>query len=315
MHLQGIGVSAGCAAGPVVLVGRPPEVPADEPATTDPEAAWVRVAEALEAVAADLEKRAVAAGGDAEQILQATALMARDPQLAKKVRAALSDGRGPAGAVHEAVEDVCATFSAVGGYLAERVTDLRDLGARTIARLLDLPPPGVPDLTTPSVLVARDLAPADTALLSPMTTLALLTELGGPTSHTAILAAQLGIPAVVHAEGALAIPAGTPVAVDGSSGVVTIGVDEVAQAAITRRGEARTQALAAHSGPGRTRDGHPVKLYANIGTAADADTAGRADVEGAGLFRTEFLFLDRLSAPTVEEQTNFYRDVFVAFAG
>jgi len=313
--LQGIGVSAGCAAGPVVLVGRPPEVPADEPPTTDPEAAWSRVAEALEAVAADLEKRAVAAGGDAQQILEATALMARDPQLAKKVRAALSEGRGVAGAVHDAVEQVCATFTAIGGYLGERVTDLRDLGARTIARLLGLPAPGVPELTTPSVVVARDLAPADTALLTPATTLAIVTELGGPTSHTAILAAQLGIPAVVHAEGALGIPAGTPVAVDGSTGVVTLGVDEAEQAAIAVRREARAVTLAAHSGPGRTRDGVAVKLYANIGTEADAHAAAQADVEGVGLFRTEFLYLDRPSAPTVEEQTRVYASVFAAFAG
>src|SRR3954454_7917331 len=247
MHLQGIGVSAGCAAGPVVLVGRPPTVPADEPATTDPEAAWARVAEALEAVAADLEKRAIAAGGDAQEILEATALMARDPQLAKKVRAALSEGTGVAGAVHGAIEEVCAAFTAIGGYLGERVTDLRALGARTIARLLGLPEPGVPELTEPSVLVARDLAPADTALLTPVTTLAIVTELGGPTSHTAILAAQLGIPAVVHAQGALEIAAGTVVAVDGSSGVVTIGVDADEQAAIAERREARASALAAYS--------------------------------------------------------------------
>src|SRR4051812_47389644 len=115
MQLQGIGVSAGCAAGPVVLVGRPPEVPADEPATSDPDAAWSRVADALEAVAADLEKRAIAAGGDAQEILEATALMARDPQLAKKMRAALSQGTGVAGAVHDAIEDVCASFAAIGG--------------------------------------------------------------------------------------------------------------------------------------------------------------------------------------------------------
>jgi len=311
--LQGIGVSAGCAAGPVVLVGRPPEVPADEPATTDPESAWTRVAEALEAVAADLEKRAVAAGGDAQEILEATALMARDPQLAKKVRAALSEGRGVAGAVHGAVEEVCGQFAAIGGYLGERVTDLRDMGARTIARLLGLAEPGVPELSEPSVLVARDLAPADTALLTPATTLAIVTELGGPTSHTAILAAQLGIPAVVHAEGALGIAAGTAVAVDGSTGVITIGVDAAEQAAIATRREARAAALAAHAGPGRTADGHAVKLYANIGTAADARTAAAADVEGVGLFRTEFLFLDRPTAPSVEEQTRVYAEVFAAF--
>jgi phosphotransferase system enzyme I (PtsI) len=310
--VQGIGVSAGTAAGPAVIVGDPPQVPAGEPVSSDPDADWARVAEALEAVATDLEKRAVVAGGDAADILSATALMARDPQLAKSIRAALAS-TGPAGAVDTAIESVCTAFAAAGGYLAERTTDLRDVKGRVIARLLGRPEPGVPELSEPSVLIARDLAPADTAGLSPATTLAIVTELGGPTSHTAILAAQLGIPAVVHAAGALAIAAGTTVAVDGTSGVVTVAPDAASQAAIAERRAARAALLATAHGAGRTSDGHPVTLLANIGTAADALVAAKHDVEGVGLFRTEFLFLDRPSAPSLEEQTATYTAVFAAF--
>jgi len=311
--LHGIGVSAGSVTGPTVVVGPPPQVPADEPSSTDPEADWARISVALVAVADGLDKRAVIAGGDAAAILGATALMALDPTLGKGIRAALAVGRGPAAAVHSAVEDVCATFTAAGGYLAERTTDLRDVSARVIARLLELPEPGVPELSVPSVLIARDLAPADTAGLSPATTLAIVTELGGPTSHTAILAAQLGIPAVVHAAGVLDIAAGTVVAVDGTAGTVTIAPDASVQEEIERRRVQRADLLASRSGPGRTRDGHHVRLLANIGTVADARTAAAADVEGVGLFRTEFLFLDRSSAPSVAEQTATYTDMLTGF--
>jgi phosphotransferase system enzyme I (PtsI) len=311
--VQGIGVSAGCAVGPVVLVGEAPPVPAGEPAPADVAVEWARVEQALAAVADDLEKRAATASGAAVDILQATALMARDPGLTKAIRAELEGGVGPATAVHRAVEDVCTTFAALGGYLAERTTDLRDVAARVIARLLGQPEPGVPELTVPSVLVARDLAPADTVGLSPATTLAIVTELGGPTSHTAILAAQLGIPAVVHAAGARSIAAGAVVAVDGTAGVVTVEPPDALRTEYAHRNEARAARLASAHGPGRTRDGHAVKLLANIGTVADALSAAAADVEGVGLFRTEFLFLDRVTAPSVDEQTEAYRQVFAAF--
>lgn len=313
--LRGIGVSAGSVSGLAVVIGLPPQVPADEPPSNDVESDWARIADALRGVAENLEKKAVSVGGPAVDILSATALMARDPSLGKGIRAGLEAGRGPANAVHAAVEDVCTAFTAAGGYLAERTTDLRDVASRVIARLLGVPEPSVPELTQPSVLIARDLAPADTAGLSPTTTLAIVTELGGPTSHTAILAAQLGIPAVVHVVGALAIEAGTVIAVDGSAGTVTIAPDEAEQAEIARRRATRDALVSSRSGPGATRDGHSVHLLANIGTVGDAKTAATADVEGVGLFRTEFLFLDRASAPTVAEQTVTYKAVLEGFAG
>jgi phosphotransferase system enzyme I (PtsI) len=313
--LRGIGVSAGSASGPAVVVGLPPQVPADEPASTDVAADWERISAALTGVAETLESRAKAAGGAAAEILGATALMARDPSLGRSIHTALEAGSGPATAVHTAIETVCAQFTAIGGYLAERTTDLRDVGSRVIARVLGVPEPTVPELTVPSVLIAHDLAPADTALLSPVTTLAIVTELGGPTSHTAILAAQLGIPAVVHAPGATSIEAGTVIAVDGSAGTVTLGPTAAEQQAIAERRGRRAALLATHSGAGRTRDGHAVNLLANIGTVGDAEVAAAADVEGVGLFRTEFLFLDRTTAPTVAEQTAAYSAVLAGFSG
>jgi len=145
--------------------------------------------------------------------------------------------------------------------------------------------------------------------------LAIITERGGPTSHTAILAKSLGIPAVVACEAAVDLKDGQTVLVDGVDGRVTADPD----AQTVRQGlaaqEAQLAAAKSVSGPGRTADGHTVQLLVNIGGDKDLATASAADSEGVGLFRTEFLFLDRDSAPTREEQRAVYTRVFEAFTG
>ena len=310
---HGIGVSPGIAVGPVVQVRPPVRPPAQEPAPADPAAAGQLIRGVLESVAATLDDLAGRADPTAQQILTATAMMARDPGLAAAADKHLVSGSGPATAVDAAAEEYCAVFSAAGGYLAERVTDLRDVRDRAVARVLGLQDPGVPDLSAPCVIVAHDLAPAETASLQRNLVLAIVTESGGPTSHTAILAAQMGIPAVVQLPRAVSIDVGTVVAVDGSTGEVFIDPDPATQADLVKRSERRAQALGATSGPGATSDGHPVALLANIGTAADAERAGVLDVEGVGLFRTEFLFLERETAPSLDEQVAVYTRVFEAF--
>ncbi len=240
-------------------------------------------------------------------------MMARDPGLALGIDGHLQSGKGIATAVTAAIEDYCVMFESLGGYMAERVTDLRDVRDRTVARLLGLPEPGIPMLTVPSVLAAHDLAPAETATLTTDTCLGIITEAGGPTSHTAILASQLGIPAVVQASGILAVPAGTTVAIDGGVGEITFNPSPVEIALLEERKRRRAAALAGGTGNGATKDGYPVALLANIGTADDALKAARMAVEGVGLFRTEFLFLDRETMPQVEEQIATYTTVFQAF--
>jgi phosphotransferase system enzyme I (PtsI) len=310
---RGIGVSPGTAFGPVVQVAPPVRPPADESAPNDPDAALVRVRAAFEGVAQDLTARAVRADDTAQQILTATALIARDKGLHKAAGKHLAAGRGPATAVAAAVEDYAAQFSALGGYFAERVTDLRDVGSRAIARLLGVPAPGVPAFTEPSVVVAEDLAPAETATLDRSLVAAIVTQAGGRTSHTAILAAQMGIPAVVQLRDATQIPAGTPVAVDGDAGEVTLNPSHDHVTGLAARDERRRAALTGSQGPGRTRDGHAVALLANIGGVEDAVHAAAQDLEGVGLFRTEFVFLSAERAPTVAEQTEIYRQVFAPF--
>ncbi len=310
---HGIGVSAGTAVGPLVVVTPPPTAPADEPSAADPTAAIAQVNGVLADVAGSLEAKALTASDHAKPILEAGAMMARDPGLATGVENQINAGLGPANAVTAAVEEIAAMFLSLGGYMAERVTDLRDVRDRAVARLLGQPEPGVPTLTTPSILAAHDLAPAETATLTNETCLGIVTAAGGPTSHTAILAAQLGIPAVVQAVGITEVPAGTVVAIDGGVGEVTINPSEEEQLLLAERRRRREAALAQGTGKGATKDHFPVQLLANIGTADDARKAAATSAEGVGLFRTEFLFLDRDTMPTVEEQTKTYVEVFEAF--
>ncbi|WP_062461731.1 phosphoenolpyruvate--protein phosphotransferase [Demequina soli] len=310
---HGVGVSPGTAVGPVVQVAPPVRPPADEPAPADAGAATDLVLEALASVAADLDDRAAAASEHARPILKATAMIARDKGLAKAAGKHVGAGLGPAHAIAAAVDEYAAQFEALGGYFAERVTDLRDVGNRAVAAVLGVPAPGVPVLTGPSVIVAEDLAPAETAALDRALVVAIVTEAGGRTSHTAILAAQMGIPAAVQVHGACAIPAGTTVAVDGDAGAVTLDPDlELLEAQRVRR-ERRAAALASVSGPGATRDGHAIALLANIGGVDDAVAAGAQDLEGVGLFRTEFVYLSAPTMPTVEEQAEVYRGVLAPF--
>ena len=310
---HGIGVSAGTAVGPLVLVTPAPTAPADEAPTTDAAAAAGVVRGVLEEVAAGLEARAANASSHARPILEAGAMMARDPGLATGIDTQLQSGKGITTAVTAAVEEYCAMFESLGGYMAERVTDLRDVRDRAVARLLGKPEPGVPTLTEPSILAAHDLAPAETATLTVDTCLGIITEIGGPTSHTAILASQLGIPAVVQAVGIMAVPFGTTVAIDGGVGEITVNPTPEETQLLEERKRRRAAALAGGTGNGATKDGYPVALLANIGTADDARKAAKQPVEGVGLFRTEFLFLDRETMPTLEEQTATYTEVFEAF--
>ena len=132
----------------------------------------------------------------------------------------------------------------LGGYMAERATDLYDVRDRAICELRGLPEPGVPAFDGTVILVARDLAPAETATLNPETVLGIITEVGGPTSHTAILAAQLGIPAIVKAEGIMDVEEGTVLALDGGVGEVIIAPTEDEVSLLKERSLRRAQALA-----------------------------------------------------------------------
>jgi phosphotransferase system enzyme I (PtsI) len=310
--LRGIGVSPGLAAGPVARMGPPPEIP--EPrAVADLEHEVAVAAGALEATERWLRERAAAASGAAHDILDAQSMIAADPTLRDGVAERIKEGADAPHALRDTFDEHRRMLEGLGGYLAERAADLDDIAHRAIAAALGLPMPGVPAPGDPFVLVADDLAPADTATLDPAAVLALVTERGGPTSHTAILARALGLPAVVGCAGVLAVPDGATVTVDGTTGQVRTGVNEE-EATLVRERAARERArLTGVRGPGRTSDGHRIDLMVNIGSAADLAGVDLTDVAGVGLFRTEFLFLDRHDAPGLEEQVTAYAEAFRMF--
>ncbi|WP_213453678.1 phosphoenolpyruvate--protein phosphotransferase [Rhizomonospora bruguierae] len=314
-ELTGVPVSPGWAAGPAYRLTEPPPLPAPRP-VTDPEAELARAAAALRAVADDLMRRSEASSDRAAaEILVAQAMIVRDPVLEDSVAAEVKAGRDAAHAITAVLAAYRAGFESSGGYLAERVADLDDLRDRAVAVCTGVAMPGVPAPGVPFVLFARDLAPADTVGLDLTRVLAVVTEEGGPTSHTAILARSLGLPAVVRCPGIRDVADGTLVRVDGAVGAVSVGVDEQTVAATGAQEQARRSALAAPAGPGRTADGHPVALLANIGSARDLADPGVPVAEGVGLFRTELLYLDRTVAPSLEEQIATYAEVFRVAAG
>ena len=254
---HGTPVVPGVAVGPVI---RPqPRVDtshlADLP-VQDAETEAARYAAAVEVVAGRLAARAELASGVAAEVLVAQVGLVSDRGLSKAARKQITAGKGAEVAVCMAVDSFAAMFEQVGGLMAERVTDLRDLGGRLVAELQGLPEPGiaVPDL--PSILLADDLAPADTAQLDPAKFVALAMSLGGPTSHTAIIARQLAIPCVVAAD-VDDIAVGTVILVDGSTGEIVIEPDrEVAaeQVAADRRTRLDAESW---TGPGSDLRRHP----------------------------------------------------------
>ena len=316
-EFTGVGVSPGRVIGPVKSMA----APAGEPAAGQQLPRGVAAADAAEtlqaaarAVQDELRRRADTASGDAKAVLQATSMMAADPLLLKSAIKLINAGTGPERAIWEAGAAVAQMLRNLGGYMAERTTDVLDVRSRILAELRGLPAPGIPVSDEPFVLVAEDLAPADAAILDTSLVRALITSGGGPQSHTAIIARSLGLPAVVAARGVQALQDGVVVYVDGTAGTIRTDPGRAEQDAA----EAFATAAAgseAFDGTGTTADGHQVPLLANVGGAKDAAAAAAAGAQGVGLLRTEFCFLGRDSEPSVEEQVLAYRSVFAAFPG
>lgn len=313
--LRGVGIGQGVASGPVVRMSEALPTPTQETSAAGADAERTRVREAVSAVAADLQQRADSAGGAAVEVLEAQAMIAEDPTLMDEIDSRLDDGSTAEWAVHDAFAGFRATLEAVGGYLGERAADLEDISQRVLAHLKGVAAPGVPDPGHPFVLVARDLAPADTALLKLDQVLALITSDGGPTSHTAILAREKGIVAVVGVAEAASLADGQTVIVDAASGTVNDAPSDAELATVTERIAARAAEESGPATPGALADGTPISLLANLGKPADAVDAVARGAEGVGLFRTEFLFLSASQAPTIEQQRATYIELLQQFEG
>ncbi|KFF58679.1 phosphoenolpyruvate-protein phosphotransferase [Cryobacterium sp. MLB-32] len=315
MHLQGIGIGGGVVVGRIVRMPDPLPEPVATPSALTPAVEGNRVAEALGAVAADLLARAERAGGVAGEVLEAQSMMAEDPTLVDDVTLRLAAGATAERAVFEAFTAFRDMLIELGGYMAERAGDLTDISQRVIARLSGVSAPGVPDPGHPFILVARDLAPADTATLDLGQVLGLITLDGGPTSHTAILAREKSIVALVGAAGAASLCDGDEVILDAANSVVVTSPSAEQRAEARAREAARAARALAPVSPGRLADGTPIPLLANLGSADGAEAAVALGAEGVGLFRTEFLFLDAVNAPTVTQQRVEYERMLRAFPG
>lgn len=320
--VYGIGASPGLAIGALVRhISHQFEVP-DTPG--DVIADGEALEAALQAISQELalleQQTQARLGAQQAAIFAAQRELIADVDLVRAALASILRGHGPAWAWHKALQASMEKLQAVADpVLAARATDLRDVGERVLAHLLGVERQRLV-LDQPSILVAEDLTPSDTLQLDMQFVAGLAISSGGPTSHTAILARTLGLPAVVAAGSALlAAPEGQRAVIDGSVGAVYLNVSQADQdsaaAVIARQLAARNALREGRYLPATSTDGHTVEIAANVASASQARVALEAGAEGVGLMRTEFLFLERNSAPDEEEQYRVYRDMTEAMAG
>jgi phosphoenolpyruvate-protein phosphotransferase len=320
--LRGIIASPGIAIGPAFHF-RQTDLSFQRHRIDDPAAEWARLEAALSMAhgqLAELTARAEAdLGAEHAAILKAQALMLKDPELLATMRLAIEErGINAEAALCDAADTYVQMLASLDDeYLRARAGDVRDVASRLLRILLGAAQSPLAGLAAPSIILARDLAPSDTLLLDRALVLGFCTAEGGATSHTAILAKALGLPAVVGLGPALlTIPDRAPLVVDGERGEVITDTDErTRQDYVQARQRAVAQAgidLQTAKQPAVTTDGRRVEVLANLGGHEDPGRALSLGAEGIGLLRTEFMFLDRVAAPTEEEQVTAYRAIFDA---
>ncbi|BAZ29686.1 phosphoenolpyruvate-protein phosphotransferase [Cylindrospermum sp. NIES-4074] len=317
-ELTGIAASPGIAIAPVVHFQSHP-VHFTEYYVENVEVEWQRLQTAIQIAKQEIQTLLFEASiqiGDAEAaIFDAHLLFLQDPVLLEAVHQRIVEQRLNAEAAWQSVvNEVAHSYRILeDAYLQERVDDVVDVGQRVLRLLMGNSPSNL-HLSEPAILVATDLSPSDTARLDPTKVLGICTTSGSATSHSAIIARTLGIPAVLGVDaGVLHLADGTLIALDGESGQAWVEpqadtlslLQSKRHAWQTAQQEARNKA---HQ-PAITHDGRRVKVLANIGSVADAQVAVSNGAEGVGLLRTEFLYLDRTNAPTEEEQLAVYQAI------
>ncbi|MBV9231082.1 MAG: phosphoenolpyruvate--protein phosphotransferase [Chloroflexi bacterium] len=321
--IAGIPASGGLAIGPVRQYTHQSLVITDQPG--DPIEEGNRFQEALDAALAELdqlhEEVKTRLGSGKAAIFRVHAEFLNDAALIMQTVSLIYQGHSAMWAWQTAINERVSRMQKLDDPLiAGRAVDLSDVGQRVLRHLAGDETKSTVVLNTPTILVAPDLTPSDTAALDPDMILGLCTARGGPTSHTAILARGLGIPAIVGGgDTALDIPDGTLGILNGESGKLYIkpsegdvqAARELQQQLQRQENEARASSLA----PAVTSDGHRVEVAANINRASDAAPALAAGAEGVGLMRTEFLFLARDTVPTEDEQFEAYREMAQALEG
>jgi phosphotransferase system enzyme I (PtsI) len=323
--ISGIPASYGIAIGPAFVFDRE-EIVIEPCKIQDPEAEWERFQEANQTTQEQLDKAYLKAkqelGDEEAEIFSAQKLMLEDPELIRAVKnRVMNELDNIEIALFETAESYAQQLEAIEDeYLSARAADIRDVTSRCLRNLLGLTDSPAAGLVKPSVIVSQDLTPSDTVLLDKDFVLGFCTAEGGSTSHTAILARGLGLPAVVGAgKGVEKIHTGDILVIDGDAGEVVIDPDKAALAGFKERQDkfliAQAEAEAVSHQPAVTTDGHQVEVVANIGSVEGVEPALEAGAEGVGLLRSEFLYLERTSLPSEEEQYRSYKTIADAFGG
>lgn len=317
-ELSGIAASPGVAIAPVVHY-QPTPISITQYHVDNPEAEWQRLQTAIHTAQQEIQalfSQASIQIGDAEAaIFDAHLLFLEDPVLIEAAHQHILEHHLNAEAAWQAVVDQVASsyHTLEDSYLQERVDDVMDVGQRVLRLLVGHSPTSL-HLTEPAIVVASDLTPSDTAGLDPTKVLGICTTSGSATSHSAIIARTLGIPAVLGVDAeVLHLADGTLMALDGESGKAWVEPELDTLGALEAKREAWQTALqearaTAHE-PAITTDGRQISVFANIGSVADAQAAVDSGAEGVGLLRTEFLYLNRANAPTEEEQLAVYQAI------
>jgi phosphoenolpyruvate-protein phosphotransferase len=320
--ITGVPASAGVAVGPlhIHVVG---EVEFKKRSKREPGEELARLDSAIAEVDARLseleESTRDRAGEEAAEIFGVHKMFLADPSFTDPIRDLIAKGRTAEWAADVGSERLASEFEEIGDdYFSQRAIDIRDIGGQLIRAIAGVGGSNLATLTQPVVIAAEDLTPSDTATIPEGMVLAFVTAVGSATSHTAILARAMGVPAVVGI-GDIGLKEGTVVIVDGDAGTVIPEPDHDEIEEARRRSElAKTiadAALASASEPAVTIDGHGVEVVANIANPADARRAVDFGAEGVGLLRTEFLFLDQPRLPDEAEQMSEYAEIFSFFPG
>ena len=321
--LRGIGVSPGIAIGPALLFDVSPlDIP--RYAVDDPGGELKRFSVAVEAVRQDLEQlrtqTAEALGEKHAEIFQAHLMLLDDVTIRQEIEAHVNDQKLN---VEFLLDELLTHYAMLlrtveDPMFRERTNDLRDVGTRILGALLNRQLASLEHIDSPSIVVAHNLSPSDTANIDVANALGIATDIGGPTSHTAILARALEIPAVVGLKHAgVHVKPGDMIILDGSSGYMFVHPDPstVEEFVTEKERFDRDRIAVAMSGDtltSQTLDGCEVPLMANVELPVEISHSMRVKVQGIGLYRTEYLFLNRENLPTEEEQFQAYAQAAAA---
>ena len=316
---KGIAGSEGIGIGTVVLIEEH-EINIETKRVEETGAEIERLQNAIEKFVADTnvmaEKMDITVGKKDADILRGHIQMLQDPMIEEQISALIiSEEITAEMAVEQVLEQTAEMFSQIPDeLLQQRATDFRDIKTRMLKILLGIEDVDISQVPAGTVIVARDLTPSMTAGINPENIEGILTEVGGRTSHSAILARAMEVPAVLSIENICSIAKnGDKVVLDGTSGEAILNPDDETVEKFKKMYsdyQNEKALLKEYAGkPSQTKDGVKVELVCNIGKPADANKAVECDGEGIGLFRTEFLFMDRDSMPTEEEQFEAYKEV------